>query len=472
MNKLLKRAMVFTLTVLLSTTGVFAAVPDDVKGQGYEAAVSALMDKGIITGDSDGNFNPDATLNRAQACIIIVKSMNPPAAEVVGTATQAVAKSEFSDMSGYGWAEGYVAYAVAHGVTKGYPDGTFRPGSAVTMNELVTMILRAADYNDTTLGGTWPSNYMEKAKELNLLAGTPDPLPANATKWIAALVDYNALTQIEKANPQQETPTTTPETAANIPDTAAMTYAASGSFNSEMDAYDGKTISDKVKIYTYGLKASFSSTMTFTAKAADYRQDTVYKYKNVTTPAYYKVNNNEIVAMVIPKDCGFSGLAYVVINDTYSSSNAKGETVTGLDTLAATKEIKWLGEKGLTGIPSKTGTGSYLNGTVYEIKLTDGQIKSIYESTNTAHKGKVFDEISGTGFAKITAYNSDNIAELYNGKLVAIKANATVYTLDGDNASEYKVGKQADIKKGNEIRIYDISDDDDAIGDIVVVRLK
>ena len=471
MNKLLKRAMVFTLTVLLSTTGVFAAVPDDVKGQGYEAAVSALMDKGIITGDSDGNFNPDATLNRAQACIIIVKSMNPPAAEVVGTATQAVAKSDFSDMSGYGWAEGYVAYAVVHGVTKGYPDGTFRPGSAVTMNELVTMILRAADYNDVTLGGTWPSNYMEKARELNLLAGTPDPLPANATKWIAALVDYNALAQIEKANPQQETPSTTPEETTNIPDTEAMLYAASGSFNSAMDTYDGKTISDEVKIYTYGLKASFSSTMTFTTKAADYRQDTVFKYKNVTTPAYYKIEDNKIVAMVLPKDTGFSGFAYVVINGTYSSSNAKGETVTGLNTLAATKEIKWLGEKGLANVPSKTGSDSYLSGLVYELKLSEGQIKSVNKSTES-FKGKTFEELTKTGFVVISDYSDDNVLESDDGNLYSIKENATVYTLDGASADEYEVGRQSDIKKGNEIRIYDISDDDDAAGDIVVVRLK
>ena len=457
------------MVLLLATTGVFAAVPSDVQGQDYEAAVSALMDKGIITGDSDGNFNPEATLNRAQACIIIVKSMNPPAAEVVGTATQAVAKSGFSDMSGYGWADGYVSYAVKHGVTKGYPDGTFKPGKAVTMNELVTMILRAAAYTDDTLGGTWPSNYMNKATELNLLAGTPEPMPVNATKWIAAQVDYNALAQIEKANPQT-TPGAITETPAGVPDTAAMTYVASGSFNSAMDAYNGKTIADNVQIYTYGLKASYSSTMTFPKKAADYRMDTVYKYKNVATPAYYELKNGEIVSMVIPRNVGFSGLAYVVINGTYASTNVKGESVSGLNTLAATKEIKWLAEKGLTGIPTKTGSDSYLNGTVYEIKLTDGQIKSIYKSTE-AHKGDVFDEISGTAFVEIKSY-SNNVVELSSGDRYEIKDNATIYTLDGTDATKYELGSQSDLDKGNEIRIYDMSDDDSSSGDIVVVRVN
>ena len=237
-NKLFK-TIAFTLVLLLSTTGVFAAVPDDVKGQPYETAVSALMEKGIITGDTNGDFNPDSTLTRAQACVIIVKTMDPPSAEVVGTATQSAAKSGFSDMTGYGWAEGYISYAVKHGVTMGYPDGTFKPGNSVTMSELVTMVLRAAAYTDETLGGTWPSNYMEKASELNLLAGAPEELPVLATKWIAAQVDYNALEQIEKANPQEEIPSPSQETPEGVPNTSEMSYVK-GSFNSAIDNFQRK----------------------------------------------------------------------------------------------------------------------------------------------------------------------------------------------------------------------------------------
>ena len=458
------------MTMLLATSGVFAAVPDDVKGQSYETAVSALMEQGVITGDTSGSFNPDSVLTRAQACIIIVKSMNAPAAEVTGTATQPASKSGFSDMTGYGWADGYVAYAVKHGVAKGYPDGTFKPGNSVTMNELVTMVLRAAAYTDDTLEGTWPSNYIAKAKELDLLNGTPDTMPVYATKWIAAQVDYNALTLIEKANPQQETPSDSQTTPEGVPDTSSMTYVK-GSFNSEMTSFNGKTLAEDVKIYTYGKQASYSSTMTFSKKAADYRLDTVYKYKNVETPAFYQVEDGEITAMVLPKDVGFTGLAYVVINGTYTTTNASGDTVTGLTTLAAGKEIKWLCEKGLSGIPAKTGSDSYLNGTVYEIKLSGGTVKGINVSTGS-HKGDVFDElidaVSGIGFAEINDY-SDNVVEFASGDKYEIKDNATVYVMNADDRTEYKVGKQSDIKDGNQIRIYDMSDDDEISGDIVVV---
>ena len=233
-----------------------------------------------------------------------------------------------------------------------------------------------------------------------------------------------------------------------------------------MTTFNGKTIADDVEIYTYGKEASFSSTMTFSKKAADYRMETVYKYKNVETPAFYQLEDGEIVSMVIPQDVGFTGLAYVVINGTYSTTNEKGEAVTGLKTIAAGREIKWLCEKGLSGIPEKTGSDSYLNGTVYEIKLSDGTVKSIFKTTDN-YRGDVFDELSGTDFVEIADY-SNQVVELATGDLFEINDYAAVYVMEADQ-KEYKIGKQSSIKDGYRIRIYDISDDDGISGDIVVV---
>jgi len=79
-RKIFKALSITLVLILMSTVFTFAAdVPADVKGTSYEEAVTALVEKGIITGDADGSFNPDSLLTRAQACIIVVKSMNPPA---------------------------------------------------------------------------------------------------------------------------------------------------------------------------------------------------------------------------------------------------------------------------------------------------------------------------------------------------------------------------------------------------------
>lgn len=66
--------------VFASFAAVFAAdsqTPADVKDTEYEAAVTALIEKGIISGYTDGTFRPDGTITRAEACVVVVKAMAP-----------------------------------------------------------------------------------------------------------------------------------------------------------------------------------------------------------------------------------------------------------------------------------------------------------------------------------------------------------------------------------------------------------
>ena len=473
-KRILRKIGILLIVALMGTTATFAAsttasavvVPSDVAGTDLEDTVKALMEKDIITGDTDGLFHPDSYLTRAQACIIVVKAMNPSTAEVTGTATQPAAISGFKDMTGYGWAEGYIAYAVKHGVTNGYPDGTFRPGSNVTGNELITMVLRAAGYTDKSLGGTWPANYVDKGTELKLFEDIP-AMHADATKQMAAEFTYNALGLIEAANPPAETPGqgTDQDKPAGIPDASAMTYA-NGVFNSSITSYNGKPISDDVIVYTYGEKKNYSGAMKFSGKASDYRENTIYKYKNVTTPAFYKLENGEITEMILPMDVGFSGRAYGVINGTVTTKNAKGDTVTGLKTLTAGHEITWLGGKSLAGIPAKT---QYMNGEIYELNLSNGEIQSICRASDLGKKGDPFEEISGSAPMNVESFK-DGVVELTSGgALFEVKDNASVYVLDEADADEYTAGRLPSIRKDVKIRAYDISDDDESSADLVVV---
>lgn len=473
MSRKLLKVLALTLVLALMTTAFAygAEVPADVKGQSYEEAVAALVEKGIITGDTDGSFNPESRLTRAQACIIVVKTMNPPVSDITGTATQSVPKSGFSDMSGYGWAEGYISYAVQKGVTNGYPDGTFKPGSYVTINELITMVLRAAGYTDEKLGGTWPSNYVSKATELGMFKGILAPLPQYATKWMAAQIDFNAIDKIEAANPVPGTPDqgTDQDKPSEIPNTANMTYA-NGSFNDTMTTYAGKTIAKNVTLYTYGKSKDYSSTMTLSKKLSDYRLDTVYKYKNVKTPAFYSMENNKITAIVLPMDVGFSGRAYGVINGIITTLNGDGDAVKGIETLTATREITWLGKKGLSSIPT---SAEYIKGEIYEMNTSNGEVQSIYKAADPNHKGDVFDEISTNSaiFVHVDSY-SDSVVKITTadgGALFAVKDNASVYVLDDINDTEYKAGSLSNIRTGVGIRAYDISDDDDLSADIIVI---
>ena len=78
--------------------------------------------------------------------------------------------TQFSDVSG--WASGYVNVAAANNIITGYPDGSFQPDKEVSYAEAVTMIVRALGYkNVVEVSGSWPANYMVKANDLNLLKG-------------------------------------------------------------------------------------------------------------------------------------------------------------------------------------------------------------------------------------------------------------------------------------------------------------
>ncbi|MGI6732387.1 MAG: S-layer homology domain-containing protein [Anaerovoracaceae bacterium] len=468
-------ALILTLAlVLTSGTAIFAAdsvAPEDVKGASYEAAVTALVEKGIVVGETDGLFYPDNFLTRAQACIMVVKAMNAPAAEIVGTATQKVPKSRFKDMAGYGWAEGYISYAVKEGVVSGYPDGTFKPGNQVTMHELLTMVVRAAGYREDQVTGTWPTNYYSKAIELEILGAIPAPLPEKATRWMAASVIYDALPMIEEANPAPEAPGqgTDKDKPSNIPDTDNMTYANS-KFNDSMTTFDGKTIAKDVIVYTYGVAADYSRDMEFSDKASDYRLETVYKFKNVKTPAYYTLSaNNQITTMVVPMDVGFTGLIYGVINGTVTTLNADDEAVTGIETLTAGKPITWLAQKTPeTDIPTSGAIGTgYLDGSIYEMSARNGTIRSIYKATDS-YKGKRFVELTAGEYKEVESY--ENGIFVINGHAYEVKPNASVYVIDKVKLDEYKVGSLSSIRKGVEIRAYDISDDDEDSADIIIVK--
>ncbi len=451
------KALAFAIVLtLMATSAAFAAVPQDVTGKDYEAAVQALMDIGAITGDTDGLFHPDNNLTRAQACSIVVKTINPPSAELFGTATQAIPQSGFTDLGGYGWAAPYINYASNNNIAKGVGNNKFAPGSPVTTDQMVTFVLRAAGYTDAVLGGTWPDNYKAKAAELGLYKGLPETLPVNATKWMAAQFTYNAMALIAAAHEKPSEP--------GQVDLAGLTYGT-GRFDDNITSYAGKPLAKTVTVYTYGEKADYSDIMTLSKDVTDYTLSSVYKYKNVSTPAWYKMSGGQIVQVILPYNVGFSGYAYGVINSTFTTVNGADERVTGLDTLTATREITWLCEKGLSVPAIVKGSGE-----IYEMKTTAGEVRNIATAGSADIMGKHFVEITSThAFTTVADYENGAIA--LTGADTAyyeVKDNTSVYVVNKDG--EYAAGSLSNIREGREVRLYDISDDDYDNVDIVVIN--
>lgn len=164
MRKIL--SLVLALSMVLGMFSfAFAAELSDIDGEYYEAAVEALVELGVVNGYGDGTFKPNNEVSRAEmAKMLVIALGQKQAAEIAKGSTQ------FSDVEADHWAAGYINVAAQYKVIVGYPDGTFDPEAKVTYAEAVTMALRALGYkNVVESAGTWPTNYITKANELQLL---------------------------------------------------------------------------------------------------------------------------------------------------------------------------------------------------------------------------------------------------------------------------------------------------------------
>lgn len=162
MRKVLSFVLVFSL-VLGSFGMAFATTPSDVAGKDCEDAVAVLTDLGIVKGYEDGTYKPEGIVTRAEMAVLVVNALG------LQDYVTSTAKSTFKDMAGYGWAEGFVAYAQSLGVISGYGDGTYKPGKTVSYDEAATMMVAGLGYNAECLQGTWPANFVTKAKALGIL---------------------------------------------------------------------------------------------------------------------------------------------------------------------------------------------------------------------------------------------------------------------------------------------------------------
>ena len=102
----------------------------------YADDVSIAYNAGYFTGVSPHMAQPQSTLTREQAMILLARNMrlDPIPGEV----------TEFSDGHDFAdWSRGYVRAARQSGLVSGYGDGSFRPKDQITRGEMAVLLQRA-----------------------------------------------------------------------------------------------------------------------------------------------------------------------------------------------------------------------------------------------------------------------------------------------------------------------------------------
>lgn len=167
--------MVLLIALSLTTASVFAAEQTD-----KEVKADALKIVNLFTGTSNGD-QLYRQPTRIESLIMTIRLLGEEAQAKAGNYTH-----PFTDVPQ--WADKYVGYAYEKGLSVGLEDGTFGSTQGCTLQQYLTLMLRAAGVKDD---GKVYDNAFALAEEKGLLKGSIDRNHFGRGEMVQ--VSYNAL---------------------------------------------------------------------------------------------------------------------------------------------------------------------------------------------------------------------------------------------------------------------------------------
>ena len=186
----LKRALSLGLTATmisgLLVMGSSAASYADVTSKQNEEAIEVLKTVGIMVGDENGKFNPDAKVTRNEMAVVMCNLLDYTVASYKGT-------SPFTDVPE--WAEPYVAACYTNGITSGYDAKTYGGSDTVTTGQAALMLLKALGYfqYSADFGSDWLVETTKNGSTAGLFDGVATGAKEALTRNDVAQMVLNAL---------------------------------------------------------------------------------------------------------------------------------------------------------------------------------------------------------------------------------------------------------------------------------------
>ncbi|SBW00370.1 Putative surface layer protein (modular protein) [uncultured Eubacteriales bacterium] len=165
----------------------------DAAGKWYEAAVNEMGSRKIIAGRGADLFDCEAGITRAEFSAILVRALGLPADGA----------STFSDVPAGEWYAGAVATAAQYGIVAGKGGNRFEPDAAITRQEAMLMLQRAAaltkftgasstldSFADANSVGSWVRDAAKWSVGSGLIQGSDGKLnpTANITRAESATI--------------------------------------------------------------------------------------------------------------------------------------------------------------------------------------------------------------------------------------------------------------------------------------------
>ncbi|HOJ09469.1 MAG TPA: hypothetical protein PK733_02630 [Clostridiales bacterium] len=145
MKKTVKSIITFIMMLALSLTILMPANASNLDEAETKAA--ALKQLGLFKGVSETNFDLNRAPTRTEALVMLIRLLGKESEALNGNWPHPFIDAE-------SWADKYIGYGYAKGLTKGVSNNKFGTGNADS-DMYLTFVLRALNYNDTAGDFTW-----------------------------------------------------------------------------------------------------------------------------------------------------------------------------------------------------------------------------------------------------------------------------------------------------------------------------
>ena len=381
MKKFLSLVLALVMTMSLVTVSAGATEYKDLTDKDeiqYEEAVAVLNRIGIITGYTDGSFQPKKELTRGAAAKIIVSLMigSEAASNLVA------ASAPYTDVPVNHTFAGVISYCKNSGYINGYQDGSFKPEGTLSGYAFAKMLLGALGYKGEHEGGFTGAGWTMNVARIGNESGLFDRLSFKGNEAVnreqacqlalntlkGTLVEYTGGmnivngTQSVVVNPTRTYKTSNQEFATHI--------------NNRKSGQSGSAVDDHYTV-EFGEEHFVDLRMKQERSVRDDfgRPSNEWSYKKVTIGTY-------------PAEADFTYTAQVA-HDVTTVTDASKVRALGLDGYKVDDNtVLHVNGRDITYKSGVTGITDYITGTPSVAKIADltdnGTLVEVYVSDTTA----------------------------------------------------------------------------------------
>lgn len=154
-------ASIFALVLSLVPVPSQGMQLNDVQGTPYLTAFNYLTEQNVVQGYDDGSGRPYAPINRVEVLKVLIALQDKYQDRLQWYQRNVPPIPLFSDVDQTEWYVPYLETAFEHKMITGYPNGTFKPGNHITVEEAYAMLVRS--FGITQNQALKQSHYIQNA---------------------------------------------------------------------------------------------------------------------------------------------------------------------------------------------------------------------------------------------------------------------------------------------------------------------